>query len=227
MVCERKYVSDRVAPADVVSVLHAFCRPDGEYPEGDLESIYFDDHMLTSYWEKVNGDGLKRKVRVRWYHSASAADDIVDAFLEIKDRIGAARDKMRHCFKAPSSLLEGADLSSPDLVSLMYDAAAEAGFPINAGLVPAVAIRYRRHRFVCPQTGARVSVDYDIRATRANGECLPFPSPVTCPVTVCEAKSDTFRHWPFGDDLLRMGLRMESFSKYGYLVGRILNGGMT
>lgn len=225
MVCERKFTSDRITQDAAIGVLQAFCKHDGEYPEGDLESIYFDDPMLTSYWEKANGDSLKRKVRVRWYHDAKSASGTVDAFLEIKNRIGAARDKVRYRFSAPANLLVSGDLASPELSGLVYSAATAAGFAINDGLVPLVSIRYNRYRFVCPQTESRISVDWNIRATRANSCIFPLASPVDCPVTVCEAKSDTFRTWPFCDDLVRIGFRQESFSKYGYLVGKLLQGG--
>lgn len=225
MVCERKFVSDMVSHDDVIGIMRAFCEPDGDYPQGDLESIYFDDPMLTSYWEKANGDSLKRKIRIRWYHTGETLSETTDAFLEVKDRIGAARDKARYRFKAPSALLIQSDLSSPELVSLLYSAISEAGFAINYGLVPSVAIRYRRFRFVCPQTLSRISVDWDIRATRSNRDIFPFAEPISCSATVCEAKSDYFRTWPFCDDLVRLGFRQESFSKYGYLVGQLLQGG--
>ena len=225
MIREHKFVSGCTTPDAVLSVLRAFCKPDGAYPEGDLESIYFDDPMLTSYWEKANGDSLKRKVRIRWYHGEKASAGEVNAFFEIKDRIGAARDKFRYRFKAPVDVLLKDEFASSGLIEIAHAVACKAGVPMNGGLVPLVAIRYNRCRFLCPQTGSRVNVDWNIRVTRANRDIFPYPTPVGCPMIVCEAKSDTFRTWPFCADLMRLGFRMESFSKYGYLVGKLLQGG--
>lgn len=199
--------------------------PDGLYPEGELESIYFDDAALSAYREKANGDALKRKIRMRWYRTGRTGGD-TDAFLEVKDRIGSARDKARHRFTAPLELLEGASLSDPALAGLLRRTAEEAGFAVRLDVVPVVAIRYRRLRFVCPVTGARVSLDFNISCERANGAVFPSAAPFTLPAVVCEAKSDTAWSWPFGDDLARIGFRRESYSKYGSIVGTILEGGM-
>lgn len=223
MVSERKFTSDRISHDAVINILRSYCKPDGSYPQGDLESIYFDDPMLSSYWEKANGDSLKRKIRIRWYHGGNAKT--VRTFLEVKDRIGAARNKARYEFTAPAELMINGDLSSPELLDLAYSAMHESGFAINEGLVPVLSIRYNRYRFVCPQTESRISVDWNIKATRSNRDVFPAASHLKCPMTICEAKSDSFRSWPFSEDLMRIGLRQESFSKYGYFVGQLIQGG--
>lgn len=231
LTCERKFVSDRVPASSVVAVLSAWCIPDGQYPLGELESIYFDDALLSSYREKINGDSLKRKVRIRWYRNGKRdASGLTPTFLEIKDRIGAARDKARFCFKAPADDLEGRPLCDPWHARLLREQAAWARFPISSQLVPSVSIRYKRHRFVCPVTLSRISVDYDIVCTRANTALFSGPAsftPLRLGLTICEAKSSTARSWPFGESLARLGMRLESFSKYGYFIDRILQGGFS
>lgn len=227
LVCERKFVSSGTPAEEICCTLRAYCMPDPKFPEGELESIYFDDARLSSYREKANGDSLKRKVRIRWYRTGGAGDEIRPAFLEIKDRIGAARDKVRFPFSAPIADLERRHLSDGFYVSLLVEQSECAGFPISRTLVPSVAIRYKRHRFVCPVTHSRVSVDYGIVCTRANCNLFPYATgePVPLAVAICEAKSATARAWPFGEALMRLGLRMESFSKYGYFVEHMLQGG--
>lgn len=230
LVCERKFVSDRVSPEAVVSLLRAYCAPDGRYPLGELESVYYDDPLLSSYWEKANGDALKRKFRIRWYRTGAPADSPQPAFLEIKDRIGAARDKARFRFEARPRDLEERPLHDPWHVALLREQASRASLAIPQAIVPTVSIRYRRHRFVCMATLSRISVDYGILCTRANRSLFPaaphsFPLPVG--LTICEAKSSTVRSWPFGDALSRLGMRMESFSKYGHFIERILQGGFS
>lgn len=225
LVCERKFVSDRVRPEVAISVLNSYCRPDGQFPEGELESIYFDDANLTSYWEKINGDSLKRKVRIRWYHYTADKEGHCRAFLEIKNRIGAARDKERYEFIGNYDFLSNADISDLRFVKLLEQITKDSGLPIPSGIVPSVAIRYHRNRFVCPLTHSRISVDYNLQCTRANKIFFPMPVKLTTPLVVCEAKSPTARHWNFEESISRIGFHLESFSKYGHFVTQQLQGG--
>lgn len=223
LVRECKYVSDRALPAVAESVVAANAFPDPAHPAGELESVYFDTPALDSWREKANGDAFKRKVRVRWYRGAAGGRTA--AFLEVKDRIGAARDKARVRFEWDAAFLDGAPLDDPGFAELLRAGAEAGGFALPlAALVPSVSIRYRRSRWVCPATGSRLSVDSAVRCTRANGSLLPFAGPLGSPVVVVEAKSPSARAWPFGPALVRAGFRMRSFSKYGHFVERILEG---
>ena len=223
LVRERKYVCADADPALAAGVLRAWAEPDANYPEGELESVYFDTPGLASWREKANGDALKRKVRVRWYRGTPGG--ALRAFLEVKDRIGSARDKERFAFDAPAAFLADAPLDDPAWGAFLADAAARAGFALPAPLVPTVSIRYRRLRLRCPATDSRLSVDWDVSCPRANAALLPFAGPLACPYVVCEAKSPVADAWPFGPDLVRLGFRLRSFSKYGYFLERLLEGG--
>ena len=189
-----------------------------------LESVYFDTPGLDAWLQKANGDAVKRKVRLRWYRGPAPSGRRA-AWLEVKDRIGSARDKVRHRAECDAAWLESAPLSDAGWPALLAQISAEAGFPVGDGLFPTVAIRYRRSRFVCPATGSRLSVDREIACPRANAALLPFAGPLGSPCTVVEAKSADVWDWPFGADLARMGFRIESFSKYGHFLERILQGG--
>ncbi len=230
LVRERKFVSDRISPEAVASVLRLYCVPDGKYPSGELESIYFDDPFLSSYWEKANGDALKRKVRIRWYRVGADAESSQPAFLEVKDRIGAARDKSRFSFLARPHDLEDRGLHDPWYGALLREKAGLASFGISQSLVPTVSIRYRRMRWICQATQSRVSIDYNIACTRFNQRLFPsaiHSGPIPLTLTICEAKSSSVRSWPFGEDLQRLGMRMESFSKYGHFISVVLQGGFS
>lgn len=224
LVRERKFVSDRADPAAAVALLRAYAAPDPRYPEGELESVYFDTPALDAWRQKANGDATKRKVRLRWYRGPAPSGRRA-VWLEVKDRVGSARDKARHRAECEAARLDAAPLSDPGWAALLARLCAEAGFALGGGLLPTVAIRYRRSRFVCPATGSRLSVDRAVSCPRANAALLPFAGPLDCPCTVVEAKSADAWDWPFGADLARMGFRMESFSKYGYFLERILQGG--
>jgi hypothetical protein len=224
LVRERKFVSDRADPLVAVALLRAWAAPDPQFPEGELESVYFDTPGFDAWRQKANGDAVKRKVRLRWYRG-SAPSGRRAVWLEVKDRIGSARDKIRHRAECDVDWIESAPLSDSGWAELLARLASDSGFPLGDGLLPTVAIRYRRSRLVCPATGSRLSVDRAISCPRANDALLPFAGPLDSPCTVVEAKSADVWDWPFGESLSRMGFRMESFSKYGYFLERILQGG--
>jgi hypothetical protein len=229
-----KYVRERkfIGPANCadlcLDILNHYCLADPDYSEGFLESIYYDDHRLSAYWEKMDGNAYKCKYRVRWYPGTGLlAGGRRQAFLEVKNRIGAARDKQRFMITAERKLLEEAHLYDPALQSLLYAGAAGAGVIIPWDLVPTVSIRYHRRRYVCPHSGSRVCFDTELRTGRINSEVLPANGPITSGLVICEVKSGKNVEWEWAGSLSRAGLRLDSFSKYGELVHAIINGGLS
>ena len=218
-VCERKFVAPAEAWAGALAALSLHCVPESVHPRGIVESIYFDDEWFSSYWEKTDGDSYKRKVRLRWY--AEEGDDAchapgeIQAFLDVKDRIGALREKRHIAFRADAELLTRAPLRDPALRDLLQREVRTAGLPISETLVPTIGIRYCRHRFVCPCTGAKINLDSEICSPRANSDLFPGTAHLTSGRIVCEAKAGTIQEYPWGDSLMRMGFRSQSFSKYG------------
>ena len=70
-----------------------------------IHSIYFDDHQLNSYFDNINGNARRSKVRLRFYD-----DDILNMNLEIKIKIGDIGykfvKKFVHNFSSIDELLE-------------------------------------------------------------------------------------------------------------------------
>ena len=222
---ERKWVGDAAWASLAHGVLGAWAEADAEHPEGELESVYFDTPDLLAWREKANGDSLKRKIRIRWYREGGLPSRC-RAWLEVKDRIGSARKKMRHAFTADGTFLDTAPLESAGWKALLEKTMAETGWGMDVTpLLPAVSIRYRRRRYRCPATGSRLSVDHAIECPRANAGLLPFAGPMACPHSVCETKSAVADRWPFAGDLMRLGFRLRSFSKFGYFMEKLLDGG--
>ena len=60
---------------------------DGYYK---ITSLYLDSPELAAYWEKLDGEKYRRKVRVRTYGAGAA-----DAFIEIKQRLNLGVAKRR------------------------------------------------------------------------------------------------------------------------------------
>ncbi len=214
MVCERKFAAPVELLDPALALLMHHCLPDPSHPVGTIESIYFDDEFMSAYWEKADGDMFKRKVRLRWYpDGALPAPGPIAAFLEIKERFGAARDKRHLRFMADGTLLGGAPLHSATLTRLLYDRPAACSLP--AGLTPTISIRYHRHRFVCPVTGARICIDSEIHSDRVNTMRFPVGGRLDADFLVCEIKSAGREPPTWSADLFRLGFRARSISKYG------------
>ncbi len=225
---ERKFVGASVGFDLCLDILNHYCLPEPQHSVGIIESIYFDDHRFSAYWDKADGSGLKRKHRIRWYPGTGLLPDLrIQAFLEVKNRIGSARDKDRMAFAARRSLLETADLHDPSIQSLLYENAAAARINVPAELVPTVSIRYHRHRFVCPHSGSRICLDTNLHTGRINGDVLQDSGQITTDAVVCEIKSPTHIEWEWTGCLFRAGFKLRSFSKYGQFMHAILNGGFS
>ncbi len=64
---ERKFF---VVPRNIgfaYALLRQVCRPDSEYPEEQINSLYFDTPDLDQLQRSAAGEFKKDKVRIRWY----------------------------------------------------------------------------------------------------------------------------------------------------------------
>ncbi|WP_084185011.1 VTC domain-containing protein [Desulfonatronum thiodismutans] len=225
---ERKFVALNHKLDYALAIFHQHCLLDPTYPLDTIHSIYYDTPRLSSYWEKIEGDHIKRKVRLRWYGNTASDQISRKAYIEIKYRIGSARDKVRHSLDIDYDWFPAAPLHDPRYVQLLYDEARSANLPIPPDLFPVIQISYHRWRFICPVTLMRVCVDIDIVASRTNRDFLPGFSYVLAniPIVVCEFKSQGLIELPWVKDLYDAGFRLRSFSKYGDCMNFILMGGV-
>lgn len=225
---ERKFVAAGSQAESALGLAAHFCLPDPEHPVGSIASVYYDTPLLTAYAEKIDGDNLKKKVRVRWYaeDKGAAGDRTHTAFLECKHRVGSARFKQRTAFKTNYDMLDRAPLGDPFFADLLQQGAADLDDSLPLELFPLICIRYIRRRFICPRTFTRVAIDTDVRADRINRNVLPGAAVPRLDVTVCEFKNKGHVELPWAHALADCGFRWMSFSKYGQCIGRALNGGI-
>lgn len=225
LVNERKFVGDALLGGFAVSALDARCLPDGDYPVGHINSIYFDAPDATSFDEKEEGDNIKMKIRMRWYGSpAEDTDREIPVFIEIKHRLGSARRKVRHVVSAPGRWISKTPLDDPSFPAFLYRQALRLPEPIPLHWIPSVCISYDRHRYVCPQTESRVAVDKNIRTGRANSSVFGFFTPIELPFAICEFKNQGGEAPPWAELLYNAGFRLRSFSKYGECINQIRSG---
>ncbi len=148
------------------TLMNDVCRPDRQFPEGQVNSLYYDTIDLAQYMRSVDGDFRKHKVRIRWYDKLDDYGGDIPIFVELKLREGLASTKQRQRLLVPPRYLDRESLNSGiiDSMTLARTLAAFGYFP-DQPLRPVVLISYWRHRFMEVMTGVRVSVDYDIRST--------------------------------------------------------------
>ncbi len=162
---ERKFYLDPSKIDFAAHLLSHCCRRDVQYPRGTITSVYYDTPDLELYDESEQGVHSRRKVRIRWYDDPAVGSDFW-VYVELKCRKGYAgtKHRTRHLVESkrvsPNALREGI---------LPYDrvatSLAEFGYFPRNRLEPVMRLSYQRLRFVDIATGARVSLDWDIRAT--------------------------------------------------------------
>ncbi len=148
------------------AMLRQVCRPDREYPQDQVHSLYFDNVDLEQYERSAAGEFRKDKVRIRWYGDNIDGQGEIPVYVERKIRDGFASSKQRQQFMVPAPRLEPGNLSSGIIsnTELMETLAGFGLFP-EKPLKPIIVISYQRHRFNEMQTGVRVSFDYDVKAS--------------------------------------------------------------
>lgn len=220
---ESKFVGTAAQEEFVIAWLRHVCLPDPVHPEAVVSSLYYDTPGLSSYQEKVNGDFIKTKCRLRWYDPDIAADPALrTAFLEIKHKIGQGRRKSRTRVALDRDWLDTAGLDHPGFLEILARDSPPLGERLPAGLVPAAVVRYRRRRFICPFTLSRICLDSEVGLGRINDRLLPRFGPVALGTIVLEVKDGGAALLPWLAQLHAAGIRQRSFSKYGACIARSL-----
>lgn len=94
---ELKYVADRRLVESFRTQLAAKLDRDehgvdGFYP---IWSCYYDTRDLRAYWEKIDGERFRRKLRIRHYGGPEALTEATPVWVEIKQRVNRVTQKRR------------------------------------------------------------------------------------------------------------------------------------
>jgi len=162
---ERKFF---VQPGNInlaLMLLKQLCRPDREYPNGLVNSLYFDTPDLEMYFQSESGDYRKKKVRIRWYGAWGYHQDERPVYLELKMREGFVTHKRRVSLTVPAGRLEHSQVGSGIIARpLLMEKLAALGIYPSSPLQPVIVISYQRHRFTEMLTGTRLCLDQNIRS---------------------------------------------------------------
>jgi hypothetical protein len=213
---ERKFAIPATNIGMAYTFLRQICRPDKEYPKDRVHSLYFDTADLDQYEKSAAGELRKNKVRIRWYDSDAEEQGGLPVYLELKSRDGFASSKKRRKFTVPPLSLKSANLARGilDKTTILQTLATFGHFP-EKPIKPIIVISYQRHRFSEIQTGVRVCLDYDIRASVVAPELGGKGHEVSLAGGVIEVKGPslelpvTLRHMRLLD------VDWSRFSKYG------------
>ena len=215
---ELKFVCSPWSDRLVIASLGSRCQRDQKYQENRINSIYFDTLNWAFADEKAASDYLKTKVRIRWYEAGeSGVEDAKKSasrcYLEVKRKIGSTREKARKPLEITPQELTPAFWSSHGISVIKKEIARLAPDLGNVDLMPRILVRYLRHRFIDPVSGARIAFDSEISGTSmAMSASERFTSRLSH--SVLEVKGDE-EDLPVNLRSLNMPyLRKAAFSKY-------------
>lgn len=220
---ERKFIALKGQENFALNWLSHMCLPDPKYPIGKLNTLYYDTFDLKFYREKINGDYLKTKVRLRWYDEIDNTPP-KKVFLEIKMRDGSARKKVRKILPIDSITHKRPAFEDVFFRKLIDEFSKDFHDKIPFDLFPVINIKYERRRFFCPFSGARVCLDTNITTNWINMMILPGYDSSFIPFTVIEIKDAKMVEIPWLKELYNMRFLNRSFSKYGSCIDEIIGG---
>ena len=210
---ENKFVVPNFLAGKLKAWLDLTSQPDSQHPGGVVNSIYFDTRSLHLLREKVNSDYLKTKVRIRWYSDSFNSEPVKLSFLEVKNRQGAQRFKLRFEDAIKPGVLNNTALSKQLLLQVNQCLHSEGIF-LQDNLLPVMKIQYLRNRYLDRVTGSRISIDRDIRISETNPLMLPSQFAGNLKNAVFELKGADHTLPANLHQLTAFGCRKSSFSKY-------------
>ena len=163
-----------------------------------ISSLYFEDPLLSSYWDKVNGIEKRMKYRIRYYNNDTG-------FLRLEKK-----EKRGHLIGKSSEAITLSEANMFCYNTFPREANAsplknEFLFKIcREGFRPAVFVDYHRTAFCYPAGHVRITLDSDLKAYRYQDGLLKksfMMFAMNMKETILEVKFDSFLP-PFISELL-------------------------
>lgn len=197
---EYKYLIPESQVAYVKQVLSSLAPNLDPYPEGWVNSIYFDSLDQRSTTECANGEALKRKFRLRFYGKDNLSKN---GEIQVKEKNLYAVSKYKQ--KLSSELK---DYNWPQDTTSKEIQALSSLYP---NLAPLITVKYLRNRYRFFDT--RITLDSKISVEAAGDRHFDrVRREFQIPATVLEIKTTQER--PFTPLLNLIDLKQSSFSKF-------------
>lgn len=216
------------------------CRRDPLFPDGHINSLYFDTYDLAEHRRSDAGDSDKDKIRIRWYgdrldpHRSGADEALpttpaetsydgahqdgqtVQVWLERKSRRGFASTKQRLAVDIPAAAVDSGALPQGIVpATLLIETMGNFGyFPPKGRFCPVAVISYARYRFIEPVTGFRISIDWRVRSSLVMPGLGRGERGLELSGAVVEVKGPRFDMPPALRPLADIGSTWTRFSKY-------------
>jgi hypothetical protein len=207
---EYKYLVSERNLEYVLATLEAVASGTDPYPDGIVESCYFDSLSMTSLKQCKDGSARKIKFRIRRYDDNSLGQ----VQIKSKNLYGVGKLKCHlpvwDIYSEWRHVLEHAEAGGIHHIKAISST--------YSPLYPVVNVSYRRRRYQF--MGCRITLDSRIKAF----PYLSLRAPkgfILLPQSVLEIKSDS--PTPFLPEIFKGLVKYGSFSKYAYL-SRILMG---
>ncbi len=195
-----------------------------------VTSMYFDSPTHTSYWEKLDGESLRRKLRLRYYGVISGGRDLDERpyFLEIKyrrkdnvfkDRIKISTEFAREVLLDASALQRTSEAVRREDRAALAVARTIENYAAGSWLEPSDTISYEREAWQgAVDERVRLTFDRTVHAyppeVYTNIDAfsgLPIVRPNSC---VMEVKFNSVIPTWLREILVTEGLSPQRFSKY-------------
>ena len=172
------------------------------YPKRLVNSIYLDTDAYQDVWDNINGFGIRKKIRIRWYDKINNSK----VFLEVKKKIG---------FVTQKKVEELGNFKNFD--ELDYFIKEEKYIKTNLllskkiNLKKTLLIQYQRNYYELPDKKLRVTVDNNLKIYQSFSSNF-----INLDKTIVELKYDV-KHSTYVNNFIKnnyLSNRNQKFSKY-------------
>lgn len=222
---ELKFVITRGQRDTLIPHLRPHLRADenaGDHGFYPIISLYYDNADRDCYWEKVRGQGSRRKMRVRVYGS-SDGQVAPTAFVEVKHKCDSRVVKRRVQMPVGAALAVCAGEPAGRPLSLAEQRVVEEvqGLALRRGFRPVCCMRYDRQAFADANPASDLRITFDAGIGYRLHELAPVPDDrnfshylLRDGAAVMEVKGTGAVPYWLARMLGETGCRLASFSKY-------------
>lgn len=180
-----------------------------------VRSLYFDTIDDKDFFDKINEQNLRRKIRLRIYNPSDAT-----AKLELKQKENVYQKK-RFIYISKQDAKELINGNISVLLNYKNDFADEVyGIMSTECYRAKTIVEYKRKAFIAKENSIRLTFDSDMRATESSldlfDENLILNSIFDSENVIFEVKYDKFMLGYISDIISNVDRRTTSFSKYTY-----------
>lgn len=151
---ERKFIINNLTIPELENILrNSNLKFKKNYKKRKINSIYFDKANFSSFFENIDGNNLKKKIRLRWYGDKKI---ILSPNLEVKKKNAHLNQKLIYKIKNFKKI-------TPSFRNILYLLKKlKKKYFFLSDTHPISSTHYDRLYFVSSQKNIRATIDYNI-----------------------------------------------------------------